>query len=135
MTSFRFWVPGPLPGENEIIKACRSRSYPRLKAKVTSDIIWNIKAAIPPKGLTRVRCAFEWVSADKRHDPDNIEAGQKFVWDALSAPRAGKPGAGVIPGDGWAQNAGSTHTHVIGPKPGVWVTVTDASNEGKADPC
>jgi hypothetical protein len=126
MKSFRFWVPGPLPGENEIIKACRSRAYPRLKVKWTSDIVWCIKAAIPPKGMARVRCDFEWVSVDKRHDPDNIEAGQKFVWDSLSAPRNGKPGAGVIPNDGWAQNAGSSHRHVVGPRAGVWVTVTEA---------
>ena len=123
MIPFRFWIPGVLPGMNEIIQACRSRSYPRMKARWTSDIVWMIKAAIPPKGLTRVRCEFEWVHLDKRHDPDNQEAAQKFVWDSLSPPRGGKPGAGVIPGDGWAQNAGSTHTHVVGAKPGVWVTV------------
>lgn len=127
MTSFRFWVPGPLPGENEIIKACRSRSYPRLKAKWTSDIVWCIKAAIPPKGMTRVRCRFDWVSADRRHDPDNIEAAQKFVWDALSPPRNGKPGAGVIPNDGWDENAGSEHHHEVGARPGVWVTVMEVA--------
>jgi hypothetical protein len=112
---------------NEIIQACRSRSYPRLKARWTNDIVWMIKASSPPKGLTRVRCEFEWVHPNKRHDPDNQEAAQKFIWDSLSAPRGGKPGAGVIPGDGWAQNAGSSHTHRIGDKPGVWVTVVPVS--------
>ena len=92
--------------------------YAKLKKEWTETIAWIIKAARVPK-LDRVRCTFEWVSVDKRHDPDNIEAGQKFVMDALKL-------AGVIENDGWAQNAGSTHTHRIGPKAGCWVTVDPA---------
>jgi hypothetical protein len=129
MASFRFWVTGPLPGQNEIVKAAkiggRGGAYAALKAKWTGDIVWCIKAAVPPKGWTRVRCRFDWVSVDKRHDPDNIEAAQKFVWDALTPPSKGKPGVGVIPNDGWNENAGSEHRHEVGAKPGVWVTVTE----------
>ena len=119
----RFWIPGPLPAQNEIIKAAkgfggRGIGYAKIKAEWTSTIAWIIKAAhVPP--MARVRCEFEWVSLDKRHDPDNIEAGQKFVWDALKV-------AGVLANDGWQQNAGSSHTHRIGPKAGVWVTVLEA---------
>jgi hypothetical protein len=118
---------------NEMIKAAkiggRGGAYSSMKARWTGDMVWAIKAAMVPKGLKRVRCEFEWVHADRRHDPDNREAGQKFFWDALSAPKDGKPGAGVIPNDGWDQNAGSSHSHRIGPKPGVWVTVVDASDD------
>ena len=94
-----------------------------MKAKWTEDIVWLIKAAGIPKGLSRVRCEFEWVSMNRQHDPDNIEVAQKFIWDALCDPKKGRPGARVIPNDGWDQNAGSTHRHSIGAKPGVWVTV------------
>jgi hypothetical protein len=97
-----------------------------MKAKWTNDIVVCILAARVPKGFKRIRCEFEWVSANRRHDPDNIEAANKFCWDALSAPRKGKPGAGIIPNDGWDENAGSTHRHRLVDgyeRPGVWVTV------------
>jgi len=120
---WRFWIPGPIPGQNEMLAAAKGfgghgLGYAKLKKEWTETIAWIIKAARVPK-LDRVRCTFEWVSVDKRHDPDNIEAGQKFVMDALKL-------AGVIENDGWAQNAGSTHTHRIGPKAGCWVTVDPA---------
>lgn len=112
----------------------RGIGYSKLKAEWTSTIAWIIKAAhVPP--MERVRCEFEWVSTDKRHDPDNIEAGQKFVWDALCAPKKGRPGAGVIVNDGWEQNAGSSHTHTLGPKAGVWVTVHDATKPATDGRC
>ena len=131
MTGYRFWVPGPLPGMNEMIgaaKGCGGRGalYAAMKTKWTDNIVLLILAARLPKGLTRIRCEFEWVSPNRQHDPDNIEAAQKFIWDALCAPKKGRAGAGVIANDGWAQNAGSAHTHrlVDGPeRPGVWVTV------------
>jgi Holliday junction resolvase RusA-like endonuclease len=126
---YRFFVPGPLPAQNEMIASAkgyggRGFGYSKVKAEWTSTIAWIVKAAHIPK-MSRVRCRFEWVSANKRHDPDNIEAGQKFVWDALKV-------AGVIPNDGWDQNAGSEHLHAIGPKPGVWVTVEDATDFSRA---
>lgn len=126
---FRFWVPGPLPAQNEMIAAAkgfggRGIGYSQLKSSWTSTIAWIAKAAHIPK-MERIRLEFEWVSRDRRHDPDNIEAGQKFVWDALKV-------AGIIENDGWDQNAGSTHRHrlcirkdsdALVEKPGVWVTV------------
>ena len=132
--NWRFFVPGPLPGLNEMIaaaKGCGGRGvlYSKMKAKWTGGIALIILAERLPK-LKRIQCEFEWISTDKRHDPDNIEAAQKFIWDALCPKSKGKPGAGVIENDGWEQNAGSSHRHSIGPKPGVWVTIIDASNGG-----
>lgn len=126
--SWRFWVPGPLPGLNEMIdaaKGCGGRGlgYSAMKAKWTGDIVMHILASRVPKGLKRIACEFQWVSVNRQHDPDNIEAAQKFVWDALCPPGKGKPGAGIIPNDGWDENAGSRHFHTIGPRAGVWVTV------------
>lgn len=130
--NLRFWIPGPLPGMNEMIdaaKGCGGRglAYSEMKSKWTNNIALLAMAARLPKGMERIRLEFEWVSVNRQHDPDNIEAAQKFVWDSLSAPRKGKAGAGVIANDGWDQNAGSTHRHTIGAKSGVWVTVVDCS--------
>ena len=118
---YRFWVQGPLPGQNEIVKAAkgfggRGYGYSRLKKAWTQSIAWLVKAArIPP--LKRVRLEFEWVHANRRRDKDNVEGGgAKLAWDSLVV-------AGVLKNDGWKQNAGSTHTHTLGPKPGVWITV------------
>ena len=118
--TWRFFVPGVLPAQNEMIAKAkgyggRGLGYSRMKAEWTATIAWIIKAAHIPH-MERIRLEFDWVSKDKRHDPDNIEAGQKFIWDSLKL-------AGVIDNDGWAQNAGTTHRHRIAEKPGVWVTV------------
>jgi len=131
----RFWVPGPLPGLNEMLdaaKGCGGRglAYSAMKAKWTGDISLIARAARIPK-MTRIRLRFDWVSFDKRHNPDNIEAAQKFIWDALCPKAKGKAGADVIENDGWDQNAGSEHHHSVGPKPGVWVTVIDASEPSR----
>jgi Holliday junction resolvase RusA-like endonuclease len=107
---------------NEIVSAAKvggkGRAYSSMKARWTQDVAWHARAALVPKA-SRVRLELEWVSVDKRHNPDNLEAGQKFVWDGLQA-------AGVLENDGWAQNAGSTHRHSLGPRAGVWVTVVPA---------
>ena len=122
--TYSFWVPGPLPCLNDIIAAAkgfggRGYGYSKLKAEWTQKIAWIIKAAHIPK-CERIRCEFEWVSKDKRRDPDGVEAaGAKFVWDSLQL-------SGVIENDGWSQNAGSTHTHRLVDKPerpGVRVTI------------
>jgi hypothetical protein len=120
--TWRFWVPGPLPGMNEIIALAKiggnGQAYAAKKAKLTSDIAFIAMAAKISKGLERIRCHFEWVERTKCRNPDNIEAGQKFVWDSLQVAK-------VIENDGWSQNAGSSHSHSIGNTPGVWVTVEE----------
>lgn len=129
--SYRVWIPGPLPGMNEIVSAAKGcggkgLGYSSMKARWTGDIALLIRAArVPP--MQRVRLRFDWVSVDRRHDPDNLEAAQKFIWDALK-----HKAAKVLENDGWAQHGGSEHHHQLGPRAGVWVTVTDASEGVKA---
>lgn len=131
MGPFTFWINGPIPAQNEIIAAAKGHGgrgigYSRMKFQWTTDIALAIRTAkIPP--MQRVRLRFDWVSVDRKHDPDNIEAGQKFVWDALKHEIAG-----VLTNDGWGQNAGSEHHHELGPKPGVRVTVTEVEGPAKA---
>jgi hypothetical protein len=129
---WRFWVNGPLPGLNEIIAAAKGcggqgLAYSRMKEQWTGTIYFAARAALVPR-LARVRLRLDWVHVDKRHDPDNQEAGQKFVWDGLKGPPAQcKAGTSVLANDGWDQNAGTEHHHEVGPRAGVWVTVEEVS--------
>lgn len=112
---------------NEIVAAAKSgrgkgNAYSRMKAQWTDAVYWRtLEAAIPR--LARVRLRFDWVSTDCRHNPDNIEAAQKFVWDGLVGPKDAR--RSVLENDGWRQNAGTEHRHEVGAMPGVWVTVTE----------
>jgi len=122
----KFWVPGPLPGMNEIVaaaKGCGGKGYgySTLKKAWTEKVALHALAARIPKGkFTRVRLHFTWVERDGARDPDNVEAGQKFVWDGLVQAK-------VLPNDRRANNAGTTHTHRIGVPSGVEVEIEDAS--------
>ena len=124
MSGYRVWIPGPLPGMNEIIKAakgCNGKGlgYSAMKKRWTGDIALRIRAArVPPMQRAHVR--FDWVSVDRCRDPDNIEAAQKFAWDALKHKVAK-----VLTNDGWKQHGGSEHHHELGAKAGVWLTVTE----------
>ena len=102
-------------------KGCGGRGvgYSSMKSKWTKTIAERIRRAGVPR-LARIRCEFLWFSVNKRHDPDNIEAGQKFVWDALKE-------AGVLKNDGWNQNAGSFHQHRLWKSPGVWILIEEAT--------
>lgn len=128
----KFWVPGPLPGQNEIVAAAKGSSgkgyaYAAMKKSWTDKVAWCARAArLHQHPLTRVRIEFNWIEPRSangaQRDPDNIEAGQKFIWDGLVV-------AGVIPNDTRKQNAGTKHSHTVGPLSGVEVTIIDASQE------
>lgn len=94
------WVPGPLPGMNELIAAAkgaggRGAGYSRLKRQWLDVVFCLAKAAKLPAFPGRVVITWEWLEKDKRRDPDNIAAGgRKLILDGLVA-------AGVLKGDGW----------------------------------
>ena len=124
---WKFFVPGPLPGLNEIVDAAKrggkGLAYSSQKKQWTDAVYWRSMEVRVPR-LTRVRLILEWVHANTRRDKDNVEAGQKYVWDGLVGPKeACRHGRSVLANDGWDQNAGVEHRHVVGPKPGVFVTV------------
>jgi hypothetical protein len=129
----RFWVPGPLPGMNEIIDAAkgfggRGVGYSKLKKEWTEKVCWHAKAAHVPK-FERVRLEFLWIepvrSNGAERDPDNVEAGQKFIWDGLKLAK-------VIPDDKRKQNAGTKHDHEKGALAGVEVTIIDATEPARS---
>lgn len=124
----KFWVPGPLPGMNEIVdaaKGCGGKgyAYAKMKEKWTNVVAMHALAAHLPKNkLTRIRMECRWVEPRNANgvarDPDNIEAGQKFLWDGLVLAK-------VLPNDKRANNAGSLHQHEAGALPGVEVTIVE----------
>ena len=94
-------IPGELPTLNEIIDASKShyQAYRRLKSEAEERVIWPAKAL--PK-MDRVRLHITWYRSNRRHDPDNILAGTKFILDGLVQ-------AGVLENDGWKEIDSISH--------------------------
>lgn len=120
------WVPGPLPGMNELIAAAkgaggRGAHYAKLKKQWT-DTVWALALSTgihkPGPFPGRVCLAFRWFERDRRRDPDNVAAGgRKLVLDGLVQ-------AGVIAGDGWRSIQSWTDSFNVSPeRPGVAVTI------------
>lgn len=119
----RLWIPGRLPGLNEVIAAAkgsggRGNAYATMKRQ-HGELVWALAKAAKLRPMTRVRVAFRWVEKDRRRDPDNVSsAGRKFILDGLVQ-------AGVLPGDGWAAIAGWSDTFEVGAAHGVEITLTE----------
>jgi hypothetical protein len=116
-----FFVPGPLPGANDIIRK-HWRVYSRLKAD------WGLTCArcIMIAKLKPVRActiAYHWVEPLPRRghirDRDNIRFGAKFVNDALVSH-------GILLDDGPDGVVSMTDSFTYdGETPGVHVTITE----------
>jgi hypothetical protein len=125
-TSATLWIPGPLPGMNDVIDAAkgsggRGKDYSVMK-RTWSEIVWaealraRIQRPGPFAGPVHVR--FLWVERDQRRDKDNIAAAKKFVLDGLVT-------ALVLRSDGWDGVASfSDEFAVDAARPGVHVTIT-----------
>ena len=116
-TSQTFFVPGPLPGANDIIRK-HHMVYSTLKSR------WGLTIArcIIVAKLKRVQACtihFLWQERHNRRDDDNIMFGQKFVLDALRDTR-------IIPDDRRQFVHSLTHRITIDPtNPGVWVRIEE----------
>ena len=125
-------IPGELPDLNTIIDAAkrgkgRWQPYNELKRESTEAVAWPAKRL--PKA-SRVYLVITWYCKDKHKDPDNIAAAVKFIWDGLVA-------AGVIPNDGWKENAGwENHFEVDKQNPRVEIDLMylGGDSHGKATP-
>lgn len=115
--SASLWIPGPLPGINDLVGKGRW-AYGKTKKEWTEHIAWLAKAARLP-AFTRARFDFLWVERDKKRNPDNIAGGgKKVVFDGLVEAK-------VLPNDGWKQIAKwSDDFEVDAKRPGVLVTLT-----------
>ena len=115
-------IPGRLPGLNEIIAAAKSHyaKYSTEKKEYTEEVAWLAKQARLPK-FEKVYLVITWFEPDRRRDPDNIMAGQKFILDGLVA-------AGVLPGDSQKYIAGIVHRFRVDKQnPRVEVEIIDAT--------
>lgn len=114
------WIPGPLPGQNEMTAAAkgfagRGYGYAKMKRNWTDTIALLAKAAkLAP--VARARFHFAWFEKTRRRDPDNFVAGKKFVLDGLVL-------AGVLPGDRWANVESCSDSWAVSAHPGVRVTI------------
>ena len=88
-------IPGTLPNLNEIIEAAKTHwtSYRQMKEANTELVAWCAKGQ---EKVDRADFIFTWFAKDRKTDPDNISAAQKFGFDGLVK-------AGVIDKDGWKQ--------------------------------
>lgn len=96
---FEIWIPGRLPGLNEIIASAKSshgkfNAYSRMKKTWVNYISKIIQECNLPKMQTiHLTCIF--IERTRKRDQDNISAGgKKLIADSLIT-------AGVIPNDGW----------------------------------
>ena len=126
----KFWVPGPLPGMNEIIEAAKGcggkgYGYSTMKKRWTHHVAMHALSARLPK-YTRIRLECLWIEPihenKSQKDFDNGEAAIKFILDGLKQAKR-------IPDDKPGHYRGAKHDHELGAKPGVWVTIIDASTE------
>lgn len=117
-----FFIPGPLPGMNDFIawakvRAGKWNSYAVNKHLWEIDIFHCIKAAGLQPMISPVFLIIAWQEPNKRRDPDNISAGKKLIFDALTT-------SGILPGDGWKTIGGFTECFQVNrSQPGVHVTL------------
>lgn len=118
---YELFIPGPLPGLNEMIDAAKGcggtgRKYAAMKRSWTNTIALLAKVHLKP--VTRARFEFTWHEESRRRNPDNVACGHKFVFDGLVQ-------AGILKNDGWSEVLGWTDAFVVSDKPGVHVLVIE----------
>ena len=116
----KVFISGPLPGRNE--QEAAARKHRQTAAKMKKEWTLHCERCFTGSGkhFQRVSVHFEWHEPNRRRDPDNISAAQKFVLDGMVK-------AGVIPNDGWKNIKGLTHSWVLDKEwPGVHVLIEEA---------
>lgn len=116
------FIPGPLPGQNEIIDAAKSgrgkrNAYSRMKAMWSGVVAAHARSARLKPMASPVSVEFTWMEPNARRDPDNIHAGAKFCLDGLVEAK-------VLAGDGQKHISRILHGPIkVGYGPGVIVTL------------
>ena len=117
------FIPGPMPGMNELIGAAnRSRfQYAAMKKSWTEVVHIHALASKLRRAESPVAVSFIWRERDRRRDIDNVAGGgSKLVLDGLVK-------AGVLAGDGWRDVYSIDHLFQVDAKnPGVLVRIGPA---------
>jgi len=117
------WIPGKLPGLNEIIRARSSRgngvAYTSMKKALTKEISDLAKYG-RLKPMASAYFTYLHFERTRQRDPSNFCSGvSKFVEDGLVHAK-------VLGNDGWRHILGFTHWwDVSKTKPGVFVVMND----------
>lgn len=128
----RLWLPGPMPGFNELIAAAKQHGTKTSKwngyaaMKRAAEQIVVLRARTDKfQGFGAAHFTYLFHEPHRRRDPSNVmAAGIKIVEDAL---RHG----GFMANDGWRQVLGIRAHWVVSPKrPGVTVFVSDEETLG-----
>ncbi len=118
------FIPGALPGENDIIDAAkgnggRGYGYAKMKEAWTEAIAWHAKSArMKRPAALPVVISCVWREKDRRRNPDNIIAAKKFICDGLVLAR-------ILPNDGWSEIAGFFDVWEVSDRPGVLVVLKE----------
>jgi Holliday junction resolvase RusA-like endonuclease len=140
MTIHQLWIPGPMPGLNEIIDAkgvvskTRGRGgkrwdgYSDLKSQWSQRVTLYARQASFGRIVGMNEFFYEIREPNRRRDPSNFVAGAvKITEDALQE-------AGLLENDGWKQVAGIHTTWTVDEKrPGVMLTVREVQNGGRSE--
>ena len=119
-----FEIPGELPGMNEIIEAAKKHFGAYSEMKANNTLLVHMCANGKTKFSGPVKVLMIWYSKDRRRDPDNVMAGQKFVFD-------GMVNAKIIPNDTQKYITEIEHRFKIDSKnPRVRVEVSEINSEG-----
>ena len=117
-------IPFQLPTLNEMIawsgsivnhrSGKRFTSYNKEKRELEENLVTLMRplsAENPVPHPAEIAC--HWIRGNRRHDPDNIAAGKKYILDSMKE-------ADILTNDGWAQIAGFEDSFAVG-EPGVIV--------------
>lgn len=118
--TYRFVIPGLLPGLNEYTEANRRNKYAAAKMKHQAEtaVIMAAKKQLRGLHITRpVTLRYVWVEKNRKRDHDNVAFAQKFVQDALVKAK-------ILKNDGWNYVQGFTHDFSVDKeRPRVEVTI------------
>lgn len=84
-----FTIEGTLPGMNEIISEAKKHwgNYSKFKRKWDDYVSWFILKNKVPVFEKPIKIHITWIERNRKRDRSNIEAGTKFILDALVKTR------------------------------------------------
>lgn len=129
LKTYKFTIPGRLPGLNDYIKAMNTNRHSGAQMKKVNmeSVMWEIYRQIGSKRIKRpVYIRFRWVEPDKRRDRDNISSfGRKVILDALVSCQ-------TIRDDGWECVTGFSDRFAVSKtKPHIEVEIIEQDTEGE----
>lgn len=95
-------IKGQFPTLNEVIKVSKSHhmAYANQKKDYTALALIHLENV--PKIDHKADWSFTWYRKNRRNDPDNIQVGTKYIFDAFVKKE-------IIKNDGWNEINSITH--------------------------